>query len=178
MYTVNKTNYTGEVVGWVKFSTNADGGPPPMPPAGRLAWIKSQAVDKVTNYVNGITNTSAIMSSRFTPATKANPLVLWNQWNASWPATFIGGGMTNAIRTELFVDMAGTVYCTMRPSRLRWMGRRAFVSGKIPYNNDSNSKVSFSGVILQNIWICGGYLIRFGTFSGGGKSGQVVLYFY
>ena len=68
MYTYNKTNTAGELLGWINFPTNGV-------PTGKVTWIKT-AYNNLSPYPNGLTNTVAIMSSTYTAPTKSDPITL------------------------------------------------------------------------------------------------------
>jgi hypothetical protein len=159
MYVVGKTNATGEVAGWLRFATNGT-------PSGTLIWIKSQAISKLTNYANGLTNVATIRSSKFTAPTASDPQVL--DGFILGTAAFTGGGMTNNVTDWVFMDTSGLIYC-YDPNMTLKIAKTGLISGKFPYNNSATSKVSFSGVVLQNA------TNAFGAFSGGGVSGSMVI---
>ncbi|MGD0814527.1 MAG: immunoglobulin domain-containing protein [Verrucomicrobiota bacterium] len=157
IYSANKTNTAGEILGWINFPANGA-------PSGSITWIKT-GYTNTGSYSAGLTNYSPILSSTFTAPAKSSPNVLKGMTNGE--STFVGGNLTNSFQAAVSITTNGSVYCYNSTMTLAFTSSGLF-SGTF-LDNGTGRTASFSGAALQNTTNAYGY------FTGTNKSGSFTL---
>jgi hypothetical protein len=169
LYSYNKTNYGGQILGHIYVRTNALGTyfEASLGGAHGLLWVKAVNPSGITNYPNGFTNLVGFAGSTFKAPTSDNPCVLTNFVLGS--IAFNGGGQTNNFSAYIFQDMDGSFY-SYTPNISLKISKTGILSGKFPLNNaDTKKLTSFSGVAIQSS------NTAFGSFVGPSGTGTVQI---